>query len=151
MKLPQMQNMFSTLSFYALMLSMMAMPNLASASESNSDPAKAGTKSVTTNDTKSTGNKAASPRKVPVQINFRHNPNRYVFHFLAWVDEPYIAYRVIPDPYTGRYHKVRVLRYNRVLVRVYLDRMSNTYGYFDRFGNPVPYIPNRYQFRGIRF
>lgn len=84
-------------------------------------------------------------------FGYQHNPNRYAFHFLAWINDPYIAYQVIPDPYTGRFHTVPVVRYNRILVRVYLDRITNTYGYFDRFGNPVPYLPNRYQYRCFPF
>lgn len=76
---------------------------------------------------------------------YRWDPYRYQFHFLAWIDEPYIAYRMVPDPYTGRVHRVQVIRYNRILRKIYYDRQTNTYGYFDNFGNPVPYLPARYR------
>ena len=85
-------------------------------------------------------------KQVPQPVNV-NQANRYVLHFLAWIDEPYIAYRVIPDPYTGKVHTIPTIRYRRVLTPIYLDRLTNTYGYFDRFGNPVPYLPARYRFQ----
>lgn len=88
----------------------------------------------------------AKTKTKAVRVNVNLN-NRYVFHFLAWIDEPYIAYRTIADPYNGKWHRIPVVRYQRVLKRIYYDRLTNTYGYFDRFGNPVSYLPARYRHR----
>ncbi len=67
-------------------------------------------------------------------------PNRYVFVALAWVNEPYWINRAIRNPQTGRVIVVPVVYYQRRLVQVYLDQVTNVYFYFDSFGNPVPYV-----------
>ena len=90
-------------------------------------------------------NKNAKPQAHPTKDR-THNrpivvvPNRYVPVFQAWIDEPYVVYRWVLDPLTGNLVPVPVVYTYRRLVWVYLDRVTNTYGYFDRFGFPVPYV-----------
>ena len=64
---------------------------------------------------------------------------RYVAAGQAWVNEPYIYWQSIPDPTTGRIYRVQRIGYTRRLVVLYLDTWTGGYGYFDRFGNPIPY------------
>lgn len=64
---------------------------------------------------------------------------RYVVAGQAWVNEPYIWYQYVPDPFTGRVVPVQRIGYNRRLVVLYYDTWQGGYGYFDRFGNAVPY------------
>lgn len=64
---------------------------------------------------------------------------RYVVAGQAWVNEPYFYWVNIPDPRTGRVVPVRRVGYTRRLVVLYLDTWQGGYGYFDRWGNPVPY------------
>lgn len=70
---------------------------------------------------------------------------RYVAVAQAWVDEPYIFWRAVPDPYTGQVRQIPAVAYSRRLVWLYYDQVSNTYGYFDVYGNPVPYQGSRYR------
>lgn len=77
--------------------------------------------------------------QVQVQLGGGVFNQRLVPVFQAWVNEPYIFWRVVPDPANGRVYRVPEVRYTRRLVWVYYDRVTNAYGYFDRFGNPVPY------------
>ena len=70
-------------------------------------------------------------------------PNRYIPVFQAWIDEPFIFYRVVPSP-NGPV-PLPSIGYNRRLVQVFYDRVTNAYGYFDQFGNPVPYKSQRYR------
>ncbi|MBX9686923.1 MAG: hypothetical protein K2X27_09490 [Candidatus Obscuribacterales bacterium] len=64
---------------------------------------------------------------------------RYVVAGQAWVNEPYIYWINVPDPFTGRVYPVQRIGYTRRLVVLYLDTWQGGYGYFDRWGNPVPY------------
>lgn len=68
---------------------------------------------------------------------------RYVAVGQAWVNEPYIYWRTIRDPFTGRIVTVRQVGTYRRLVVLYLDRVTNTYGYFDSYGNPIPWYGAR--------
>ncbi len=64
---------------------------------------------------------------------------RYVMAGQAWVNAPYIWYQYVPDPFTGRVVPVQRIGYTRRLVVLYYDTWQGGYGYFDQFGNPVPY------------
>lgn len=68
---------------------------------------------------------------------------RYVAAGLAWVDEPYIYWQTIRDPFTGRVHRVQRIGTYRRQVVIYLDTWTNTYGYFDSYGNPIPWNGGR--------
>jgi hypothetical protein len=79
--------------------------------------------------------------RVNVQVGgvvFSNFAGRLVPVFQAWVNEPYVFWRVVPDQF-GRIYRIPEVRYTRRLVWVYYDQVTNSYGYFDRFGNPVPY------------
>lgn len=67
---------------------------------------------------------------------------RFVAVGQAWVNEPYVYWQNVPDPTTGRIYRVQRIAYTRRLVVLYLDTWQGGYGYFDRWGNPIPY--NRY-------
>lgn len=67
---------------------------------------------------------------------------RYVVAGQAWVNEPYVYWINVPDPTTGKVYRVQRIGYTRRLVVLYLDTWTGTYGYFDRWGNPVPWQPN---------
>lgn len=76
---------------------------------------------------------------VQVQIGGGGFNQRYVAAGQAWVNEPYIYWQSIPDPVTGRIYRVQRIAYTRRLVVLYYDRLLGGYGYFDRYGNPIPY------------
>lgn len=57
----------------------------------------------------------------------------------VWVNEPYIYWQTIADPFTGRLVRVQRIGYTRRLTVLYLDTWQGGYGYFDRWGNPIPW------------
>lgn len=76
---------------------------------------------------------------VQLQIGSVGFNQRYVAAGQAWVNEPYIYWQSIPDPLTGHVYRVQRIGYTRRLVVLYYDRLLGGYGYFDRYGNPIPY------------
>jgi len=64
---------------------------------------------------------------------------RYVPVGQAWVNEPYVYWQNVPDPVTGRIYRVQRIAYTRRLVVLYYDNWQGGYGYFDRWGNPIPW------------
>lgn len=64
---------------------------------------------------------------------------RYVAVHQAWVDQYYFYWTMIPDLTTGRLVPVRQVGYYRRLVWVYYDRVTGLSGYFDAYGNAMPW------------
>ncbi len=68
------------------------------------------------------------------------NNQRYVPAFIGVVNETYVTYRLVRNPYTGRIVSVPVVLNRSFPVQVYYDRVTNVYFYLNAFGNPVPYF-----------
>lgn len=69
---------------------------------------------------------------------------RFLAAGMAVVYEPYIYTRPVVNVTTGKVEMVRQVGYTRRQVWLYLDTWSNSYFYFDRYGNLLPYQPNRW-------
>ena len=62
---------------------------------------------------------------------------RYIAVAQVWVNEPYIYWTTVRDPFTGRIVPVRRVGVWRHLTWLYLDQVTGNYGYFDSYGNPI--------------
>jgi hypothetical protein len=93
----------------------------------------------------------ANAQSVRFGVNLGFQPNgfqfnvgagfnqRYVAAGQAWVNEPYVYWRRVPDVTTGKVHLVPQVGYTRRLVVLYLDTWTSTYFYRDSMGNVVPW------------
>ena len=122
-----------------VLMGALLVPSVVLAQESTEKPGKVIPGTSTEKPAKNLPPRAPRVNNTRVQANLVV-PNRYVFVALAYVNEPYFIYRPVRNPQTGQVVVVPVVYYQRRLVQVYLDQLTNTYFYFDSFGNPTPYV-----------